>query len=322
MLITPCRWRDDAAWRIANDQLSVVVTRTGAQIASLQGADQGPEALWQPPWQPARPDQADERWGPPTEAPLLANICGWNCCLDRFGLRDNDGGRPLHGEAGVTPWQFQPKDDGLLATVLLPIARLELQRHIQLDGDRLVVTTQVRSPIDQDIEWCEHITLGDPLLDGASTQVAAESATLLPNPGAHARSRFAGIAPGHQVAIDAALAMPQRGDPAAGDILALAVNEGQWVVRNQELGWGLHCRYDHKLFPWLCLWTEHRARSEAPWAGVTRARGMECSSKPFPEGEPPASRYPTWQGRPTRLSLRAQTPLCSRVELQWAPLPD
>ncbi|TVR09595.1 MAG: hypothetical protein EA401_12840 [Planctomycetota bacterium] len=317
MVYRSLRWRGDDAVAVENDHVRVVVTRHGGQIASLQAVG-GPEMLWQPPWPGQRPQHADHRWGPQTEAPLLANICGWNLCLDRFGVRPDDGGRPLHGEAGITPWRLLPQSPSALRMdCTLPLAGLCVQRHLALDGGSLVVDTivesQHRSP--RDIEWCEHISLSPTILDGAELDADLEAAMLHPDPGAHARSRFPEHLPGACVPTDQALAMPRADDPPAGDIVAGALRSGGWAVRNPELGWQLDCGFVAEDFPWLCMWTEHYARSSAPWNGVTRVRGMECSTKPFPEGLAPASRRPTLLGRPTTCTIPAHGRLTRRITL-------
>lgn len=311
-------WRGDDALSISNHALCVVVSRHGGQIVSLRGVAGGPEALWQPPWPGVRPTAADERWGPAAEAPLLGNICGWNCCLDRFGLRDDDGGRPLHGEASVLPWELTAGNACLHAAVQLPLAGLRIERVISVCESSVVVETTVvnEAGVDRDIEWCEHISLGDPLIDGAEVHADAAWARLAPDAGAHAACRFS-APPGAEVEPQAALAIPSSTDPVAGDIVALALNTGAWQVRNPNLGWQLSATFDIERFPWLCLWTEHQARTSLPWAGVTRVRGMECSTKPFPEGLPPAERYPSFGGRPTRCLCPAAASLHSRIELTW-----
>ncbi len=319
MRVEKNQWRGDRAWSLKNDTICVVFTETGGQIASLRGAKDGPEALWQPPWPAARPSQADSRWGPPEEAPLLANICGWNLCLDRFGVRANDGGRPLHGEAGILPWTVTVESEALRARVELPLAGLTVQRRLGLQGCQLLVETEVAVTDDKvrEIEWCEHITLGDPLLEDARIEAMAEEAILHPDCGAAAASRFADCPAGSLVAVEEALAMPAPDAPAAGGIVSLAMREGRWRVENPSLGWRLSCDYEVELFPWLCLWTEHRARQARPWNGITRSRGMECSSKPFPEGAPPAERHPVYRGRSTRLTVAPERPLQTTLSLRW-----
>jgi hypothetical protein len=66
------------------------------------------------------------------------------------------------------------------------------------------------------------------------------------------------------------------------------------------------------------VWTEHRARAHAPWAGGERARGLEVSNKPFPEGEPPAERAETFLGAPSApLAIAEGEEVVRVVELAW-----
>jgi hypothetical protein len=315
----PCLWRGLAARRLHTDSLDIVVTELGAQLVSLTRSGDDINPFWQPPWSATEPQKAGCAYGPPGEAPLLGCICGWNLCLDRFGLPAlGDGGRPLHGEAGVLPWRLRSEGDALLADVSLPAAQLDLQRRYQVVGSRLVVETEVL-PMDgvpHTIDWCEHLTLGDPMLDGCRVEAEVDGAWLHPDPGAHAATRFPDQQPGDAVDAHQALAYPRADEPAAGDIVACRLGSGRFRVRNESLDRCLTVTFDVGRFPWLCLWTEHQARDSAPWGGACRSRGMEFSSKPFPESFAPEGRSPTWQGRPTLCTVPAEG-LTTTISLDW-----
>jgi hypothetical protein len=45
----------------------------------------------------------------------------------------------------------------------------------------------------------------------------------------------------------------------------------------------LYC-FRREDFPWIALWEENCARLDAPWNGITRARGMEFGTTPMPLG--------------------------------------
>ena len=100
-----------------------------------------------------------------------------------------------------------------------------------------------------------------------------------------------------------------------GDVVGAQVSEPWFEVVNRRLGARLRYEWDIKTFPWLCIWTEHRyvaqlqltafasstcrSRSTAPWGGVTRSRGLEFSTKPFPEGKPAPERAESFNMVPT-----------------------
>ena len=52
---------------------------------------------------------------------------------------------------------------------------------------------------------------------------------------------------------------------------------------------------------------------QEPWSGRERARGMEVSTKPFPEGRPPHTRSRSWLGRPTTCLV----PASKRISFRW-----
>lgn len=250
------------------------------------------------------------------ESPLLANIVGWNLCIDRFGAPHPGEERPLHGEAGISVWKLIEIDGGVRLETNLPLAGLVVSRQLRLTNDGLEVETVLRNPTPDAkvVEWAEHITLGDPLLDGCDVSAGVDTAFIGPED-LGPSPRFPGSAPLEPVDAATALAVPKANDPALGDILSARVTEGWWQVRNESLGWECRCEFDADDFPWLCLWTEHCSRDGAPWGGKVRSRGMEISTKPFPEGQPPADRSPTFAGRPTAVSLESQGVLTKKVTL-------
>ena len=60
------------------------------------------------------------------------------------------------------------------------------------------------------------------------------------------------------------------------------MNETNFIVRNEKLGFELEYEWNSKTFPWLCIWTEHFGTDYKPWNGNERCRGLELSTKPFP----------------------------------------
>jgi hypothetical protein len=308
MASTETTWRGRAAWVLRGERLAAVVTRTGGHLAALTRNDDAAQVnpLWNPSWPAGDPRDVAAvdagTWGPRPEAPLLAAICGSNLCLDRFGAPWPGEERPLHGEAGVTDFEAAASAPGgatttLAVTATLPLAGLVVRRAFALEGDALRLTTSVQLAPGQaarrQVEWCEHTTLGDPFLDGAEITAAVDTCTELPAAPDAPLVEFAG-------SLAEALAPPPADGAPAGSVRTCRVAEGAgaWRAANARLGLALSASFDRDAFPWLCLWTESRSRTHAPWAGKQRSRGMEVSTKPFPEGKPPASRASTFLGRP------------------------
>lgn len=320
LAITATTWRGQPAWRLAGVSRSVVVTATGAHLAALTARDDPLNALWEPSWPAADPAGVrpgpDCAYGDGPESALLAGICGSNLCLPRFG-----GPRPgepggVHGEAPVVPWTHA---GGGVFTATLAGSALVVERRFLLSGEELNLVTQVRNagPAPRQVGWCEHITLGGAFLDGVDVTAGIDRATTEPgvqDPG----FRF----PGSLVDVDprAALAVPQAGDPACGDIITGRVADAWWQADNARLGWRLEARWDRDAFPWLAIWTQHRSRLGKPWNGRERSRGLEISTQPFPEGTPPPERAETFQGRPTSCRIAPGASLTKGIRLRWTRL--
>lgn len=349
--VAPTEWRGLPAWRVdaAHGPGSVVIMQYGGHLARIDGAggrrDDG-NPYWSPPWPAAppcsRPDATDARfealYGAGPEGRLLAGIAGHSLCLDRFGpprqdAADADGGRPIHGEAGVVRWRHAPDTgaaaaaDAAVFEADLPAAGLRVTRAFRLDHATRTVwcdgsgRTQARAVVvhlttsvvaaaaaPQPVEWCEHVSLDGDFVDGADADVEAsvDGAWLAP-PGMHEpdASRFgADSQPLQAVDVARALAFPRAADRAAGDIVTArccgdAAGRAWWRITNRRLRRALSYEWPAARLPFLCLWTQHRSRRHAPWNGITRVRGMEMSTKPYPEGRPPPERASEFQCRPT-----------------------
>lgn len=304
-------WRGKPAWRVTRpgaSDLCVVVSSVGGHLCAITAAGSDVNPLWQPEWAPGDPADAssNDTWGEGPEAALLTSICGSNLCCDRFGAPHPGEERPLHGEVGVT--RFAPASaqaDGAFAVeAVLPLAGLRVTRLFRLADHAVTLTTVVRPlappAAPRYVEWAEHTTLGGSFLDGCAVAARVDTCTAMPDDAAAAAD-----APLASVDIAAALAVPGADDPPVGHVRTCRVVDGAWSATNARLGWRLSAVFDAAEFPWLVLWTEHRLRTHNPWRGVQRARGMELSTKPFPEGKPPPSREREFQGRPAAMHVGA-----------------
>jgi hypothetical protein len=308
--MNPTTWRGLPAWRIAGDGIEAVITAIGGHVACLRAAGDALNPLWQPPWPGRDPASLDaaalDAYGGWPVAPCLASIVGSSICIDRFGPPALGERRPLHGEAGVVHWQAVAVPGGLLAQTRLPEARLLVRRRCVIAGGRLVLTTGVCLDGDdapRPIAWCEHITLGDPFLDGAA--ISADLADAWEDtPG--------GLM---EVPVAEALRMPGSDDPPAGSVRCGVPRTGWWEARAQ--GRCLRVDWDVREFPFLAIWTEHRQRRQAPWAGAGRARGLEITTKPFPEEPVPASRTTSFRGRPATCAVPPGRWLDRTITFSW-----
>jgi hypothetical protein len=274
--IDPCDWRGQPAWRLANRRIEVVVTAVGAKLACLRHVGDELNPLWQPGWPAAAEPDPAVHGDPHGEGRLLASAAGSFLCLDRFGPPRPGEQRPFHGEAAVATWTCIGRDgDAVALGADLPLARLSVRRSLRLvDESCLLATTALASDgCPHEVEWCEHATLGDPFLDGASIAAGIDRVD----------AEAPGVAP---ATIASVLAMPRAADPPRGDLWSGRVAEGWWRAERADLRRRLSVAWERDDFPWLVVWTEHRSRVAPPWRGGERARGLELSTKPFPTSHP------------------------------------
>lgn len=313
-------------------------SRFSAHLAALWATADASRTnpLWQPQWPSGAPADAAtvDTWGEGPEAALLAGIVGSNLCLDRFGSsHPGEAPRPLHGEAGVAEWVIATLDSSSSPAAVcfeayLPLAGLQVRRSFALAGASVTVTTAALRPSsspEAPVEWAEHTTLGGPFLDGvAAVEATVDGAWDMPAGGAAGAGEDA---PPTAVPLVTALGMPRPTDPPEGSVRTTRVSPGspggggRWRAASPATGWALEAAWDAAAFPWLCIWTEHRSRTHAPWAGRERTRGLELSTKPFPEGRPPPSRLGGFAGAPASFAVSAGAPAVSKaVTLSWTRL--
>lgn len=320
--ISDATWRGLPAWRIAGRERAAVVTAIGGHLAAFTDLDGTLNPLWSPAWPAADPATVRPgpgcAWGDGPEAALLAGIAGSNLCIPIFGGPPPGSPLPVHGDAGVARWS-RGDGDGFAIALRTPLSGLAIERRVRLDGETLELTTSVRHDRAEacELDWCEHTTLGGAFLDGAEIGAGIDAAWTPdhdPLPGEI--RRFAGRL--RRLAPAQALAVPAAGDPPAGDVLAGRVVEGRWEVRNPRLGWALAARWDPADFPWVALWTQHRERTAPPWHGRERTRGMELSTRPFPEPRSYAGADGRFQGVPARCRIPAGAAMAKTLRLRWS----
>ncbi len=317
--ITDISWRGRPAWLLAAPGLEVVVTRCGAQLACIRHPGEEANALWQPPWPAAAPEAADPGiHGDDGAAGLLANIVGHNPCIDRFGAPHPGEDKPPHGEAGVLDWTPSCEATALELGLSLPVAGLHLTRRHEISGQELQVSTRIRhdEATPRAIEWAEHVTLGPPFIDAATIEAPVDGAWLWDGE-PQATWRFQSQDADLAVDPAAALALPRPDDPPAGDIITTRLSAGSFTATDHQQGHQLTYTWDAAVFPWLCLWTQHRSRQAPPWNGQTRTRGLEFATKPFPDGLPPPERARSWQGRPTTCLVPPGEGLSTCFTVRW-----
>jgi hypothetical protein len=287
---------------IENGKLRVTVLVEGGHIAEVLEKSTGVSPLWVPHWASVEPSQyTPERhpqFGSGSDAKLLAGIMGHNVCLDLFGgpsPEEAASGYTAHGEGSVVGYEIDESQDGLEMRAILPLAQISFSRSLQLLGNFVRVRESIESlaGFDRPIAWTQHVTLGPPFLDPATTEFRASMT----------RSIVASFDPGFDAYLnnDAEFDWPTapRADggiadlrqmhptaPASGYTAHLAdpAREDAYFVAyspRYQLAFGYV--WTRKDFPWMGIWEENRSRQQTPWDGSCVARGMEFGASPFPE---------------------------------------
>jgi hypothetical protein len=317
---TNSSWRGVPAWRITGASLELVITQIGGHLAAIRYIGEDLNPLWQPTWHAADPDQVRQGgYYGGIEAGLLAAIVGHNVCIDRFGPAHAGEQRPVHGEAGVSRWSVsQPRPDLLEFTVPMPLAGLTARKHVQLAGDCLHLTHAVHNPGKEhrEIEWCEHINCGQPFIDYASCEAGIDKifnwhGEPEPNP------RFPQVPSLGEMPIAEILEIPTPESQVCGDVVAGRVKTAAWSITNASWKRRLSCEWTVSDFPWLTIWTQHRSRPGTPWFNRERTRGMELTTKPYPNGRTDAEVYPSFQGVTTLCQVEPGQWKAHPIRLRW-----
>lgn len=291
------------ACQIENDQLRVTVLAEGGHIAELLHKPSGVNPLWTPPWSTIEPSTWDPakhtEYGNDGESLLLAGIAGQNLCLDIFGgpsASEAAAGVPVHGEGSTVAYELIAQGRLMTQRATLPLAQIEFQRVLQLDGAAIRITETVKSlaAFDRPIGWTQHVTLGPPFLEHGLTRfhLSATKSKVI-------ETDFT-AGKGYQktgAEFDWPLVPHKNGGTVdlrvypdykiSGGYTAHLMNPaeelayfGAWNPNSKT--W---LRYEWKRadFPWCGIWEENCARTHAPWNGRTISRGMEFGVSPMPE---------------------------------------
>lgn len=304
------RWNNRDAIALDNGVLRAVALAGGGHLAELRLANahgSSCNALWEAPWPTADPDsqyfaKLSEQYGGAPAGPFLAGFTGHALCLDTFGPPDTEEeahGLTLHGEASMQTWKMTPTSDGCTMEVELPRAKLRFSRNLLLGEGQsaLFVHEQLVNlgSASRELHWVQHVTLGPPLLARGQSCVHASvdacrtwplgyegkallsdnadfiwpRARTLLNREQDLRLPFQRVGKGYVVAA--------RVDPTKQIGFIVAFN---WKIRLALL----YC-FRREDFPWIAIWEENGARTDAPWRGITKVRGMEFGSTPMPLGK-------------------------------------
>ena len=287
---------------IENENLRVTVLVEGGHIAEVLEKSTGVSPLWVPHWASIEPSLYTPRhhpqFGSGSDAKLLAGLMGHNLCLDLFGGPSTEEaaiGYTVHGEASVVRHEIDESRDGLQIRAVFPLAQISFSRSLQLRGNFVRIRETIKSlaAFDRPIAWTQHVTLGPPFLDPATTTFRASMT----------RSIVASFDPGSDACLkeDAEFDWPnapckdgglsdlcqmQPAAPASGYTAHLADpmrEDAYFVAYSPQYQLAFGYLWKRKDFPWMGIWEENCSRQQTPWNGCCITRGMEFGVSPFPE---------------------------------------
>lgn len=337
------RYLNRRAYALENEFLRVIVTVEGGHIAALIDKASQVNPLWTPPWPTIEPSTYDSTrhasvYGNDAESRLLAGILGHNVCLDRFGPPSDSeaaAGMVVHGEAPVAVYGFTESEDTLVASTTLPVAQLAFERrlHLPAGSHAVTITEQVTNlnAADRAVAWTQHVTLGPPFVAPGKT-VFRSSATRskvvesdfsagkgymqigaefdwpnVPTLGGGTRDM--------QVYPDLAVSSAY-----SAHLMDPSKTPAWFAAWHPDLRIGCGYRWDPKDFPWMGIWEENRARTQAPWNGKTITRGMEFGVSPFPENRRAMLERGPLFGTPTTRWIPARQKVTVAYEAWCGPM--
>ncbi len=265
----PVSYLGRRAYQWENQELRVTVVAEGGHIAEIFHKGKGINPLWTPPWPGIDPSTYSAakhpEYGTGPEAKLLSGILGHNWCVDFFGPPSEEearAGYSVHGEASIVSY-----DEELRAH--LPLSQLNVQRRMELDGNKIRFTEDVENllPFDRHIAWQEHVTLGPPFLERGVTKLEAPIL------------RSSKLNEGE-------FEWKDRTYPSSlmsADYHAHLLTKGEVKVTNPRLGLRIGYEWNLQDFPWLGIWEENHERKYPPWNGRTMTWGIEFGASPYPE---------------------------------------
>ncbi len=290
------------ATQIENEVLRVTVLHGGGHIAEVFDKRAGVSPLWVPPWPSMEPSEFEnkrpDRYGTGDDAKLLAGIMGHNLCLDLFGRPSADeaaAGFTVHGEGSINQYEVTASQGELITGLTLPLAQLSFSRSIQLHGEYVRIREAVENlgAMDRPLAWTQHVTLGPPFLDPASTRFHASLTRSMgfdTPTGSHDY-----VSPGIEFAWPMApragggfadLQQMKSTAPASGFTTHLADPQREhayFIAFSPYFRLAFGYVWRRADFPWLGIWEENCSRKHSPWDGRTVTRGMEFGVSPFPE---------------------------------------
>jgi len=298
---------------VSNDKVELVALLGGGHLASFRFAGRGPNLLFESPWTTIDPQTFREsheggKYGANGVGRYLSGFTGHTLALGHYGPPSKAGakaGVPYHGEAAASVWQVKKLSGGTSAKVvmevLLPSSELQFVREIELRAGesfaRIRETVTNQREAENFFQWMQCATFGEPLLTpkvsilsipgfrGQTAEGSFDGHDLLAK---NQQFRWPVAASVHGGSCDLRQAFHQEGRGYEAAVLLDTTRDRAFIaIFNPELRIGAGYSFPRENFPWIALWEDNRTRTTNPWNGMTRARGIEFGTSPFPTGLAP-----------------------------------
>ena len=341
-------WNDRRAYRLSNAKVELTVLLGGGHVADFRLRGSSINVLWESPWPTIEPQTFSSRehaalYGDGPVGRFLCGYTGHALALGYFGMPSSEEakqGLPLHGEAANSEWKVVSAvadDDSatLVMEVTLPVYRLHVRREISLPHEAFTACiTEIVTNLSGDAivcQWVQHAAFGEPFFaNGEATLFVSGTRGVTWPAGYEGRELLASdveykwpYAPsldGGSVNLSQPFVRDGTGFVAA--LLADSGDKNAFVAvhnRRHQLLAG-YC-FDSRVFPWIVLWEENRARAYAPWNKRTRVRGVEFGTSPMPLGLAHAREMRRLFDTPVLRSIPAKSCLQAQYDLFLHPVP-
>lgn len=295
---------------MSNDKVELIALPGGGHLASFRFAGRGPNLLFESPWTTIDPQTFHEsheggKYGANGVGRYLSGFTGHTLALGHYGPPSKAGakaGVPYHGEAAANVWQVKKLSGGTSAKVVmevvLPASELRFVREIELRAGesfaRIRETVTNQREAENFFQWMQCATFGEPLLTpkvsilsipgfrGQTAEWSFDGHDLLAK---NQQFRWPVAASVHGGSCDLRQAFHQEGRGYEAAVLLDTTRDRAFIaIFNPELRIGAGYSFPRENFPWIALWEDNRTRTTNPWNGMTRARGIEFGTSPFPTG--------------------------------------
>jgi hypothetical protein len=346
--VDPVPWNERRAYRLSNANVELTALVGGGHVADFRLRGSSINVLWESPWPTIEPQTFSSRehaaiYGDGPVGRFLCGYTGHALALGYFGMpssEEAERGMGLHGEAANSEWKVVSAvaDDDVTALVMevtLPVYRLHFRREISLSRDAFtaciteIVTNLSHAAIE--FQWVQHAAFGEPFFAngeatlfvsgrrGVTWPAGYEGHEVLENDVEY-QWPYAQSIDGEPIDLSQPFVRDGTGFVAA--LLADSGYKNAFVAvhnRRHQLLAG-YC-FDSKMFPWIVVWEENRARGYPPWNKRTRVRGVEFGTSPMPLGLAHAREMRRLFDTPVLRSIPAKSCLQAQYDLFLHPAP-